>query len=229
MKAPLVARARGAYDLHGFDRLRRPIFDVCQTGISSTSTDGATASEICGSEGGESASGEAGEPSHPPSAADQASAGQFQVEVSWRADTAGADCSNWLRLNLEMIGRLCGSWVGQVAVIAVDDRMMSDLHRRFKGRDSPTDVLTFDLRQDLAGDLIEADIVVCVNEAIRQAARRGHQARQELLLYAVHGILHLTGFDDAFEADAERMHRREDELLAAAGLPTLFKTGEHAH
>lgn len=110
---------------------------------------------------------------------------------------------------------------GELAVTVVDDAAMADLHKRYKGAAGTTDVLTFDLREH-SRDPLEGDIVICLDEAARQAATRGHDVRVEALLYAVHGLLHLLGEDDEREEDAARMHRREDELLTAAGFGAVF-------
>jgi probable rRNA maturation factor len=57
---------------------------------------------------------------------------------------------------------------------------------------------------------VEGDIVVCLDEAARQAKKRNHPIRLEVLLYALHGMLHLLGYDDVSARQAARMHRRED-------------------
>jgi len=114
-----------------------------------------------------------------------------------------------------------------VHVRVVDDAEMGRLHERYRGEAGTTDVLTFDLR-DQPQEPIEGDVVVCLDEARRQAARRGHATRLEVLLYALHGLLHLAGEDDHDPAGFERMHRREDELLTAAGHGAVFRPGETA-
>ena len=82
-------------------------------------------------------------------------------------------------------------------------------------------MLTFDLRDDADADL-EGDVALCVDEAARRAAERGHPVRDEVLLYAVHGLLHLLGEDDHTPADYARMHAREDALLTAIGVGPRF-------
>jgi probable rRNA maturation factor len=84
-----------------------------------------------------------------------------------------------------------------------------------------TDVMTFDLR-DSPRDPLEGDIVISRDVAEREAKRRGHDTRLEILLYALHGLLHLRGYDDHRSADYRKMHTREDELLRAAGLGAVF-------
>jgi len=112
---------------------------------------------------------------------------------------------------------------GEARVRIVGDREMTDLHARHKGDATTTDVLTFDL-SERDGDArpLDVDLIVCLDEAERQAADRGHGVGEELLLYAVHGVLHCLGFDDATDAAAERMHAEEDRLLAAIGVGPVF-------
>jgi len=114
---------------------------------------------------------------------------------------------------------------GEVRVRVVRDDEMASLHARTMGIDETTDVLTFDFlsdEQEREGR-IDADIVVCVDEAARHARGRGHAPERELLLYVVHGVLHcIPGFDDIEEADAHRMHETEDEILRAIGVGDVF-------
>ena len=62
-------------------------------------------------------------------------------------------------------------------------------------------------------------------QAKRSSAQRGTDVAAELLLYALHGTLHLCGYDDRSRAGFERMHAREDELLVALGVGPVFAAG----
>lgn len=95
------------------------------------------------------------------------------------------------------------------------------LNRQWLGHEGPTDVITFDLGDGLAGCLA-GQICVCWPIARTQAAKRGHAAQTELLLYIVHGLLHLMGHDDHDPRAAAAMHRREDELLSELGLGKVY-------
>jgi probable rRNA maturation factor len=133
---------------------------------------------------------------------------------------------------------------GSVRVGIVDDEMMARLHERHLGEAGPTDVLTFDLmkrpdnslmeppeiarREDFERIMsgIDTDIYVCVDEAGRQIAGRGYAVERELLLYAVHGVLHCLGWDDAEAGGAARMHRVEDHVLEAIGVGRVYARAE---
>jgi len=82
--------------------------------------------------------------------------------------------------------------------------------------------VTFDLSEHDDLSYVEGDLILCLDEARRQAAARNHTVRQEMLLYGVHGLLHLLGEDDLDEASYQKMHKREDEILTALGVGVVF-------
>ncbi len=105
---------------------------------------------------------------------------------------------------------------GTVNVLVTGSAELRSLNRRFRAKDQPTDVLSFPpgpgFVNGLAGDIaISADIA-------RQNARRlGHSAAQEIKILALHGVLHLVGYDH--ESDAGVMAAREAKLRRSLGLP----------
>ncbi len=114
---------------------------------------------------------------------------------------------------------------GHIDLTLVDDETMIELHTQSHNDPTTTDVITFDLRDEpVPGQptLLEADLILCVDVAQREAAARGHDVRTELLLYAVHGMLHLLGEDDLDPESAARMHVREDRLLRAIGIGSVY-------
>ena len=135
--------------------------------------------------------------------------------------------AEYLRHHLVRLIEAADVDVAELTVAVVDDARMSELHARHLGISGPTDVLTFDL-SDGGGTArqIIGDVAVNLDEARRQAAGRGHGVELELLLYALHGLLHLSGYDDLDEASARVMHTQEDRLLVAVGLPAAYASGE---
>jgi probable rRNA maturation factor len=122
----------------------------------------------------------------------------------------------------------------ELAVIFVDEGAMADLNGRFLDGTGPTDVLAFPIDDDVAPGgrypdeggrgpgapaepsdppAVLGDVVVCPAVARRQAPEHGHDLDAELALLVVHGVLHLLDYDHAEPDDAERMQRRERELL----------------
>jgi probable rRNA maturation factor len=112
----------------------------------------------------------------------------------------------------------------EVSVRVVNDEEMSQLHKKHSGVEGTTDVLTFDHEGDEQS--LQADIAVCIDVAEREASRRNHEVKNELLLYIVHGILHCCGFDDHDEASHELMHAEEDKILSAIGIGSVWSSGK---
>jgi probable rRNA maturation factor len=101
---------------------------------------------------------------------------------------------------------------GAVTVAIVTDARVRQLNRRFRRKDASTDVLSFP--SDERGYL--GDIVIAAGIARRQAREAGHPAGSELRVLALHGLLHLLGYDH--ERDAGRMARAEARLRRRGGL-----------
>lgn len=133
--------------------------------------------------------------------------------------------ARWLGEQFAVAAEYAGAKAGRVTLAIVEDAVMTDLHQRYKAVAGTTDVLTFDLRAD-PREPLDVDLVLCRDQAARQARERGHDVRLELLLYAVHGLLHTLGFDDADETEAAAMHAREDDILTAIGLGPVFARRE---
>ena len=112
-----------------------------------------------------------------------------------------------------------------VAISLIGDTKMAALHEQFLKIAGPTDVMTFELDHDARGRCTEGEVVICASYAKREAKRQGHDVRRELLLYALHGVLHLSGFDDLNERDHRRMHKEEDRILVAIGIGAVFRSG----
>jgi probable rRNA maturation factor len=143
------------------------------------------------------------------------------LDLSFTATTGKAHVP-FMRRNLRQAWELLNPPLRELSIALVGDRRMGELHRRFMGIDGPTDVLTFPLDEDRRGRAISGEVVVCVPEARRQARRLGSRIEHELLLYGLHGMLHLCGFDDRTKGGFERMHQAEDDILTRIGVGITF-------
>ena len=103
---------------------------------------------------------------------------------------------------------------GDVAIALVSDARMRILNRSYRRKDAPTDVLSF--RSDAPG--LVGDVVIATGVARRQAREAGHSYATELRVLALHGFLHLLGYDHDHPADAGRMARAEARLRRKGGL-----------
>jgi probable rRNA maturation factor len=123
----------------------------------------------------------------------------------------------------------------EVSLLFVDETTIGALNERFLHTEGPTDVLAFPIEDD--GDragrspdeggvgpgsveapadriILLGDVVICPAVAARQAVEHGATFDDEVALLVVHGLLHLLGMDHEADADAERMERREQQLLS---------------
>lgn len=151
------------------------------------------------------------------------------LAISLNLQTADLDppMTGWLDIQLCKLVQMAGIKQMQLSIAIVDDARMSELHVQYMDISGTTDVLTFDLSDDPDDpSVIEGELILCIDEASRQAASRGHETRMELLLYALHGVLHLMGYDDHEDDDYDRIHACEDQLLTAAGFEALFAREE---
>jgi probable rRNA maturation factor len=138
-----------------------------------------------------------------------------RIEVIDRQDVRPVDASGVEALALHV---LAGDASPRgVNLVFTDDAAIHDLNRRFLGHDWPTDVITFPLGDDDDLDGVEAEIVVSVETAVREASDRGVDPDLEIALYCVHGLLHLLGHDDTRPESAAKMHRETLRLLAETG------------
>lgn len=122
----------------------------------------------------------------------------------------------------------------EVSLLFVDEPSMAALNERFLDGEGPTDVLSFPIEDDLdrsgrspdeggtgpatiesptARHLLLGDVVICPAVAAVNAVEHGATFDDEVALLVVHGILHLLGMDHEVDAEAERMERREQQLL----------------
>lgn len=105
---------------------------------------------------------------------------------------------------------------GEVNVLITSSGELRSLNRRFRGKDQPTDVLSFPapahLPLNYAGDL-----AISVDLAARNGRRLGHSAAEEVKILILHGVLHLAGYDH--ERDNGAMARKEERLRQHLGLP----------
>ena len=113
-----------------------------------------------------------------------------------------------------------GVRAGKVTLAFVDGPHIHRLNKQFLRHDEPTDVLSFPYTEPGAKEL-EGEVVIGYEVAKENAADRGHDANLELLLYVVHGCLHLCGYHDGDDRSAAEMRAKEREYLAKLGLPDI--------
>lgn len=106
---------------------------------------------------------------------------------------------------------------GELSVALVGDAEITRVHGEFMDDPSVTDVITFPGDAPRGGEPFAGEIVVNVAQARREGPAHGQSARAELLLYLVHGWLHLAGYRDKRPAEAKAMRAAEARALAELG------------
>lgn len=110
----------------------------------------------------------------------------------------------------------------EVSVVLCDDPFIQSLNAAHRGKDKPTDVLSFALEDpEYLGD-----IVISLPTAARQADAAGWELEHEIALLGVHGLLHLLGHDDETAAGAWEMQTKTEAALRDAGSP-VPEAGTH--
>lgn len=110
--------------------------------------------------------------------------------------------------------------VVEVSIAIVDSEEIAQLNQSYRGKDGPTDVLSFPCDEPTMAvgpdeSITLGDIVIAPEVAEAQALELGHTVEHELNLLLVHGVLHLMGYDHIKDADAQVMQARETSILEA--------------
>jgi len=147
--------------------------------------------------------------------------GRDRVVIEVRSEVAGGSRQlRRLRTRAASFLSALDLWDVEISVLLTDDRGIRVLNREWRRKDRPTDVLSF---PDTASDARRSaprlgDIVISTGTARRQARDAGHSYLTELKVLALHGLLHLLGYDHHDPADRGRMARLERRLRRKGGL-----------
>ena len=114
---------------------------------------------------------------------------------------------------VEFVASAESTQLDEVDIAIVTSRRIAALNRRYLQHAGATDVLSFDLSSPGGGTIVQ--IIVCGDVAVREARARHIALQRELMLYIVHGLLHVMGYDDTTPQAAEKIRARQEELLEA--------------
>lgn len=115
----------------------------------------------------------------------------------------------------------------EVSVTFVTNEMIRGINREYRGKDQPTDVISFAMEEmgdgelEIVGSLeprILGDIIISLDRTKEQAADYGHSFERELGFLAVHGFLHLLGYDHMNKEDEKKMFSKQEEILSSLGI-----------
>jgi probable rRNA maturation factor len=116
---------------------------------------------------------------------------------------------------------------GAVSVLVTSSRELQGLNHRFRGKNKPTDVLSFPAMPGLMHGFA-GDVAISAEIAARNARRLGHTVAEEIRILTLHAVLHLAGYDH--ERDNRKMERKEARLRKSLGLPVglIERSGRRA-
>jgi probable rRNA maturation factor len=109
---------------------------------------------------------------------------------------------------------------GGVAILLTDDARQQALNARFRGKDAPTNVLSFPAPATPDGQI--GDIALALGVCAREAAEQSKPLADHVRHLATHGVLHLLGYDHEIEAEAVIMEAKERAILAGLGVPDPY-------
>ena len=103
-------------------------------------------------------------------------------------------------------------------IIIIDNPTIHKINKEYRDKDAPTDVISFALEDDKTviepdGVRILGDIYISIDKVHEQALEYGHSFKRELSFLAVHGLLHLLGYDHMEKSDEEVMFKKQEEVL----------------
>jgi len=115
----------------------------------------------------------------------------------------------------------------EVSVTIVNNEEIQKINKEYRGKDYPTDVISFALEEDGEGEIeiigadmppVLGDIIISVDKAQEQSEEYGHSLMRELGFLTVHGFLHLLGYDHMTEEEEKEMFTKQKEILNRYGL-----------
>jgi len=146
----------------------------------------------------------------------------FTIEIADEQQAHRIDKAR-LKLGVQRVLQVAGIESAEISIAIVDDARMHELNRQYLAHDYPTDVLSFVFEHDKVEQSLDGEIIVSAEYAAREAARYGWTTDDELLLYVIHGCLHLVGYDDATAAGQRAMRAAEKECLARFGVAHRYE------
>jgi probable rRNA maturation factor len=178
-------------------------------------------------------------------AQDQASLA-IEVLIDSPLWNAQPNAETMLRRAVEEAAAALSTYGGELAIVLTDDSAIRQLNRQWRGIDAPTNVLSFPARPNpsapLAGEgragsraptgkgslapLLLGDVVIAYETAAREATDEGKVFAHHLAHLAVHGFLHLLGYDHAADPEADAMEKLETAILARLGMPDPYRLRE---
>jgi probable rRNA maturation factor len=144
---------------------------------------------------------------------------RLRIDIADEQETHEIDYDRLIKA-VKLIFADAGYTGGEVSIAIVTDQAMHELNRQYLQHDYPTDVLSFVLEED--ENRLDGQLIVSADYASREAPQFGWTTDDELLLYTIHGALHLVGYDDLEPELKAEMREQEKRYLAQFGLTPSY-------
>ncbi|MBH0168658.1 MAG: rRNA maturation RNase YbeY [Bacillota bacterium] len=151
----------------------------------------------------------------------------LHVEYLNEIDENSTDFQELLSNVLEKAAEMEKTGQAEVSITIVSKERIQEINKEYRQKDSVTDVISFAM-EEMGEDETEiiggeetrflGDIIICLDVAKEQAEEYGHSLEREMGFLAVHGFLHLLGYDHMNDEDEKRMFGRQEEILEQYGL-----------
>ncbi|AZO95015.1 rRNA maturation RNase YbeY [Iocasia frigidifontis] len=139
----------------------------------------------------------------------------IRIEINNKQDLVELD-NNIYKLFQEIAERTSqieGYNQGEISFALVDNKIIRELNKKYRNNDQATDVLSFPMDEEIWGD-----IIISTERAAAQAKEYGHSLKRELGYLAVHGIMHLLGYDHKTPGEKAEMRYKEERVLSELNL-----------
>ena len=139
--------------------------------------------------------------------------------------SACRDAKPVLRRAIAAASAVAPTKAGELAIVLTDDSAMRGLNRAWRRKDAPTNVLSFPAKEPQAGrgvPRLMGDIVIAYETTMREAKAEGKPFRHHLAHLAVHGFLHLSGYDHEGDDEADIMENLEIAVLKCLKVPNPY-------
>ena len=137
----------------------------------------------------------------------------------WKAQPRAAAI---IRKAIVAAAKAASTPLAELAIVLTNDSSIRALNRDWRGLDAPTNVLSFPAGASKAGPRVLGDIVIAYQTMAREARDEGKPFAHHLAHLAVHGYLHLLGYDHDNDRDAHKMERLEAKILKRLGVPDPY-------